>query len=82
MTSSVGFTGARSATSGSARRSVTFDGNADGVISPTFVSVAARFHCYLIVLGSRGLGGMESFMLGSVSERVTHHAHCPVLIVK
>jgi nucleotide-binding universal stress UspA family protein len=46
------------------------------------VSVAARSHVDLIVLGSRGLGGLESFLLGSVSDRVLHHAHCPVLIVK
>jgi len=46
------------------------------------VSVAARSHVDLIVMGSRGLGGLESFLLGSVSDRVLHHAHCPILIVK
>jgi nucleotide-binding universal stress UspA family protein len=36
----------------------------------------------LIVIGSRGLSEWKSFLLGSVSDRVAHHAHCSVLIVK
>jgi nucleotide-binding universal stress UspA family protein len=44
--------------------------------------VAEESGCDLIVLGSRGLSNVKAFLLGSVSDRVAHHAHCPVLIVK
>ncbi|HLK60002.1 MAG TPA: universal stress protein [Chthonomonadaceae bacterium] len=46
------------------------------------VNVALRNHVDLIVVGSRGLGRFKSQLLGSVSEGVVHHAHCPVLIVR
>lgn len=36
----------------------------------------------LIVIGSRGLGGIKEFLLGSVSDRVADRANCQVLIVK
>jgi nucleotide-binding universal stress UspA family protein len=36
----------------------------------------------LIVVGSRGLSGVEELVLGSVSDRVADRATCPVLIVK
>ncbi len=36
----------------------------------------------LIVIGARGLGRMKKMLLGSVSEGVTRHACCPVLVVK
>jgi nucleotide-binding universal stress UspA family protein len=36
----------------------------------------------LIVMGSRGLSGMESFFMGGVSDKVCRHAVCPVLIVR
>jgi nucleotide-binding universal stress UspA family protein len=36
----------------------------------------------LIVMGSRGLSEVRAFFLGSVSDKVSHHAPCPVLIVR
>jgi nucleotide-binding universal stress UspA family protein len=36
----------------------------------------------LILVGSRGLKGLKEMFLGSVSNYVTHHAPCSVLIVR
>jgi len=36
----------------------------------------------LIIMGSRGSGGIESLMLGSVSHYVSKHAKCSVMIVR
>ena len=46
------------------------------------IRVAEAEGCDLIVLGSRGLSNVKAFLIGSVSDRVVHHARCPVLIVK
>ena len=35
----------------------------------------------LLIVGSRGLGGVGRFLLGSVSEGIVHHARRPVLVV-
>ncbi|MEU4833199.1 universal stress protein [Streptosporangium sp. NPDC023615] len=36
----------------------------------------------LVVVGSRGLGGIGAAVLGSVGHGVLHHAHCPVAVVR
>ena len=37
---------------------------------------------YMVVMGTRGLGTIRRTILGSVSDYVLHHAHCPVLICR
>lgn len=54
----------------------------EGAPGPLICS-EARFHeCDLIVVGRRGLGGLQEMFLGSVSNYVLHHAPCAVLIVQ
>jgi nucleotide-binding universal stress UspA family protein len=50
--------------------------------SDDVVRVAEEIGAGLIVLGSRGLGGMRRALMGSVSDSVVRHAHCPVLVLR
>jgi len=51
-----------------------------GVTSDRIVQATERGNHDLIVLGSRGLGTVKRFLLGSVSDDVSHKARCSVLI--
>ncbi len=46
------------------------------------VSLADEIGADLIAIGSRGLGGVRRALMGSVSDSVVRHAHCPVLVVR
>jgi nucleotide-binding universal stress UspA family protein len=46
------------------------------------VTLAEQIGAGLIVMGSRGVGGIRRALMGSVSESVLRHAHCPVLMVR
>ena len=46
------------------------------------VHLAEDLGAGLIVLGSRGLGGVRRTLIGSVSDSVVRHAHCPVMVVR
>jgi nucleotide-binding universal stress UspA family protein len=48
---------------------------------PTLLELAEQHDAAAIVVGSRGLGGVKSALLGSVSSGLLDHAHRPVLIV-
>lgn len=54
----------------------------EGRPSDRIIEAAKEGNFDLIVMGSRGLGGIKRFFLGSVSDRVADEAECPVLIVK
>jgi nucleotide-binding universal stress UspA family protein len=51
-----------------------------GQPAETLIRIAARAR--MLVVGSRGLGGFRSLLLGSVSEQCVRHALCPVLVVR
>jgi nucleotide-binding universal stress UspA family protein len=53
-----------------------------GVPAEEIIKTSESENVDLIVLGSRGLTEVRAFLLGSVSDKVSHHCKCPVLIVK
>lgn len=52
-----------------------------GPVAQALLSYAAKTDADLIVLGTRGLGGLQKLALGSVAEEVLRRAPCPVLTV-
>ncbi len=52
-----------------------------GPTARTIISFSQEHGNDLIVLGSRGLGSIEGYLLGSVSHKVTSLSECPVLVV-
>ena len=46
------------------------------------VHLAEEIDAGLIVIGSRGFGGLKRALLGNVADSVVRHAHCPVLVVR
>jgi nucleotide-binding universal stress UspA family protein len=53
----------------------------DGTPGPRLIEMAEAAHADLIVLGTRGLTGIEHLVLGSTAEHVVRHAMLPVLTI-
>jgi nucleotide-binding universal stress UspA family protein len=54
----------------------------EGDAAEKILLVAKNKEVDTIVIGSRGLSTAKEFLLGSVSQKITHHAKCPVIIVR
>ena len=54
---------------------------ADDGVGRAILAAADAAGASLIVMGSRGLTGLRSLLLGSISHEVLQHAHRPVAIV-
>ena len=54
----------------------------EGDAAKTICSYQEKTDIDLIIIGSRGHGGLKKLILGSVSDKVTNSAKCPVLVAK
>jgi len=46
------------------------------------IRLSEEIDATMIVMGSRGLGAVRRALMGSVSDSVVKHAHCPVLVMR
>jgi nucleotide-binding universal stress UspA family protein len=53
-----------------------------GPPAEAILSVAEAREVDLIIMGTRGLGRLAGLLVGSQSQKVVSHAHCPVLLVR
>ena len=53
-----------------------------GSPAEAIVSMAEEQKADLIVVGNKGMTGAKRFLLGSVPNKVSHHAPCSVIIVR
>jgi len=53
-----------------------------GAVALEGVALAEDLGAGLVVMGSRGGRGVRRAVMGSVSDSVVRHAHCPVLVVR
>jgi nucleotide-binding universal stress UspA family protein len=53
-----------------------------GDAADAILDVAEELRSDLIVVGNRGMTGAKRFLLGSVPNKISHHAPCSVLIVR
>ncbi|UCH47674.1 MAG: universal stress protein [Betaproteobacteria bacterium] len=50
--------------------------------APTIAEFAKKYHCEMIVMGTRGIGAIRTIAVGSVANKVVHLSEVPVLLVK
>lgn len=54
----------------------------EGDPAEAILSAAEKINADLIVVGNKGMAGARRFLLGSVPNKVSHHAPCSVIIIR
>ena len=54
----------------------------EGEPGEAIVAAAESENADMIVVGSHGRSGVSRFLIGSVSDYVVRHAHCPVMVIR
>jgi len=54
----------------------------EGDPADAILDVAEERNADLIVVGNKGMTGAKRFLLGSVPNKISHHAPCSVLIIR
>jgi nucleotide-binding universal stress UspA family protein len=54
----------------------------EGDPADAIIDVAEEMNADLVVVGNKGMTGAKRFLLGSVPNKVSHHAPCGVYIVR
>ena len=53
----------------------------DGMVPETILAVAEETHADMIAMSTHGRTGLRRWLMGSVADRVVHHAHIPVMLI-
>lgn len=54
----------------------------EGDAADALLDIAEQTHADLLVVGNKGMTGAKRFLLGSVPNKISHHAPCGVYIVR
>ncbi|HNN13404.1 MAG TPA: universal stress protein [Anaerolineales bacterium] len=53
----------------------------EGPVPDTILAVADEVHADMIAMSTHGRTGVQRWLMGSVADRVVHHAHIPVMLI-
>jgi len=53
----------------------------DGPVADTILEVAEETHADMIAMSTHGRTGVSRWLMGSVADKIVHHAHIPVMLI-
>jgi nucleotide-binding universal stress UspA family protein len=53
----------------------------DGPVPETILDVADETHADMIAMSTHGRTGISRWLMGSVADKIIHHAHIPVMLI-